>query len=97
MLTEQEWETMVPILNQAISDVQGYRQAYGTGLDKALQQGFEQEALALYRDLTGFAETNLDAIRHHRLSLYGPTCTACGKPLRTPQATFCAACGTSRA
>lgn len=49
-----------------------------------------------YQDITGFAETNPNAIMHHRLALYGGPCSNCGKPLRTPQARFCAACGASR-
>ena len=46
-----------------------------------------------YFELTGFAEPNELAIIHHRISLYGEPCTSCGKPLRTPKAAFCAACG----
>jgi len=49
-----------------------------------------------YNRLTGFRETNPNAVWHHRISLYGPPCGSCGKPLRTPVATFCAACGAPR-
>jgi hypothetical protein len=50
-----------------------------------------------YERVTGFRETNPNAGYHHRLSLYGPPCTVCQKPLRTPKAKFCAACGHPRA
>jgi hypothetical protein len=46
-----------------------------------------------YEQITGFHETNPMAIYHHRLSLCGTPCLVCGKPLRTPKARFCAACG----
>ena len=49
-----------------------------------------------YERLTGFAEANANAVMHHRLADYGPPCAACGKPLRTPRASFCAACGLPR-
>lgn len=56
---------------------------------------FETQAKALdqYRGLTGVPETNFSALWHHRVSLYGPPCQACGKALRTPNAKWCAACG----
>jgi hypothetical protein len=43
--------------------------------------------------MTGLRETNINAIWHHRIAEYGPPCGACGKPLRTPKARLCAACG----
>lgn len=49
-----------------------------------------------YKNLTGFAETNGNAIMHHRVSIYGPPCESCGKPYRTPKASFCVACGNQR-
>ena len=50
-------------------------------------------ALKRYAQITGFRETNINAIYHHRISLHGGPCPRCGKPFRTPQARFCAACG----
>jgi hypothetical protein len=51
--------------------------------------------LQRYFEVTGFQETNANAIWHHQVSQYGPPCQNCGKPLRTPRATMCAACGTT--
>jgi hypothetical protein len=52
--------------------------------------------LNYYLDLTGWEETEPNAIMHHQISLYGPPCESCGKPYRTPLASFCAACGNKR-
>lgn len=64
------------------------RSGLGAALPKRLQAIREA-----YERLTGLAEANANAIMHHRLAQYGPPCAACGKPLRTPRARFCAACG----
>ena len=48
--------------------------------------------LAEYERITGFHETNPNAVFHHRLSDYGPLRRHCGKPLRTPQARVCGSC-----
>ena len=53
-----------------------------------------QYLLAGYQMFTGRAEPNPNVVWHHVRSLYGPTCRTCGKPLRTPKAHLCAACGT---
>ena len=56
-----------------------------------------QALLDIYERITGFHETNPNAVGHHRISQHGPPCHACGKPLRTPQARMCGACGVPRA
>jgi hypothetical protein len=53
----------------------------------------KEGALSRYFEITGFRETNANAIWHHRQSLFGPPCASCGKLLRTPKASFCASCG----
>jgi hypothetical protein len=42
--------------------------------------------LDAYERITGQKESNPNAIGHHRVSLYGPPCKSCGKPLRSPLA-----------
>ncbi|MGH8080403.1 MAG: hypothetical protein ACREP7_07500 [Lysobacter sp.] len=96
MLTEAEWELMSVALSQGISDTKRYRQTHEVSLAEARKQAFGQSALELYRRMTGMQETNVNAIWHHRLSIYGPPCAHCGKPLRTDRAKLCAACGTMR-
>ncbi len=57
----------------------------------------QEPVLKVYREITGYTESNPNAVWHHRLSLFGPPCETCGKPLRSPRARICAACGASRA
>lgn len=64
-------------------------------MNGAMNSEFRDLALDRFRQLTGHHETNINAIWHHRISLYGQPCGNCGKPLRTPKAKWCAACGTS--
>src|SRR5438309_9068353 len=60
--------------------------------DAFMAKLFEPQ-LARFEAITGYHETNFNAVWHHRWSIYGPPCPACGKPFRTPKAKFCAACG----
>ena len=80
MLDEPEWEQVYPCLQERFRGLVEYRT-------------HTEEALARYFEITGFRETNPNAIWHHRLSLFGPPCASCGKLLRTPRAKLCAACG----
>jgi hypothetical protein len=93
MLDEGEWAQLAPLLSKVPQDIKDYRERTGAALDVATKQGFEREALERYEQLTGFRETNINALWHHRLAEVGPPCEACGKPLRTDIARFCAECG----
>jgi hypothetical protein len=64
--------------------------ATGTGED-SLEHQFAP-VLREYERTTGLHETNINAVWHHKLSLYGPPCPKCGKPLRSPQAKLCGSC-----
>ncbi|MCS3529399.1 hypothetical protein [Chryseobacterium sp. JUb7] len=55
-----------------------------------------RKLLDYYKDVTGFEETNPNAIMHHFIDLYGPDCENCGKPYRTKAATYCPKCGNKR-
>lgn len=87
MLEELEWEQLQPLLTGALRDPGSRRWAAG-------QVVYGQAALDRYFEISGLRETNANALWHHRLANFGPPCRACGKPLRTPRAKLCAACGT---
>ena len=90
MLDESEWQAVTkPWVGLTQAEAAQHAASAGAhGL-----RARENTILAEYRRITGFAETNPAAILHHRLAYYGPPCARCGKPLRTPRASFCAACG----
>ncbi len=96
MLDEEEWAQLSPLLTLSIENIQRYRCNHDVALDAVPIQKMYWAALAQYREMTGFQETNPLALWHHRVSLYGPTCRHCGNPLRTPEAKLCAACGKPR-
>jgi hypothetical protein len=88
----------IPMLNDEEATI-AYR-LYGEGFKRnrtglSRQERF-QALLDYYFELTGFKETEPNAIMHHVISIYGPDCENCGKPYRTPRAKLCAACGHRR-
>ena len=79
----------------AMLDDQEFRSAISKRIKCAERAGLIKEfahVLEEYERITGFRETNVNAFYHHRLSMYGPPCAKCGKPLRTPQAKLCGSC-----
>jgi hypothetical protein len=95
MLDEIEWAEIGPFLGGRIKALKSYREQHDVGLAEALAN-VPDTACAAYERMTGYRETNPNAIYHHRLSIYGPPCGRCGRLLRTPAASFCASCGWRR-
>lgn len=89
----------IPMLDE--DEYQKAHLLYGKGMKNngvslSNRQERFKELLDYYFEVTGFQETEPNAIMHHRIEQYGPPCESCGKPYRTKQATFCAACGHKR-
>lgn len=92
MLEEDEWEIMEPLLKDQAKKVKEYREKTGADIKTAFQKSTKL-ATEKYFELTGFEETNHNAIWHHRLSDFGKECPNCGHLFRTPKASYCANCG----
>lgn len=96
MLEEHEWSEFWPRLIDGHRGMPDFVRRQSISIQEAKDEVYGRGVLERYYQLTGFRETNINALWHHRVSLYGPPCKACGKPLRTPKAILCAACGASR-
>ena len=95
MLDEREWQQIGASEGNLIQAMKEYQKRHGASLAVAKEEA-PKEILARYKDLTGFDETNVNALYHHRIELYGPPCHVCGKLLRTPAARRCVECGAVR-
>ena len=95
LLGEDEWSAIKPLLRAGIRDVQNYSRRTQAELREALERNQGVPALQAYKDITGFLETNINAIWHHRRSQFGVPCPQCRNLLRTPRAKFCAECGST--
>jgi hypothetical protein len=92
-LDEQEWALIHPLLSAYTKAIQAHREETGASLAQSLEH-VRSDACAKFMDITGFTETNVDAIWHHRRTVYGAPCTHCGDQLRTPRSRRCFSCGT---
>lgn len=92
MLDEQEYAEIVLLFHAGMQSVKEYRNETGAPLKSVPLTERFAPMLSRYKAITGYTETNANAVMHHRLSLYGPPCSRCGKPLRTPIAKICGSC-----
>ena len=96
MLDEDEYKIIYDLYGQAMKATNEYRIKYELPLNNcSINERFKPVCME-YEKMTGFKETNVNAIMHHRISIYGSDCSNCGKPLRTPRANFCAYCGKNK-
>jgi hypothetical protein len=95
-LEEHEWEQVLPLLRSSALEIMRDRREHDVPLSEAKDAVYGRAAFERYFEITGVRETELKALWHHRLNRLGPPCRVCGKPLRTPRAKFCAACGAPR-
>ena len=92
MLDDEEYVEISALLSAGMSATKKFRKKHNLpleGLDTVVRF---KPALDLYEQMTGFKETNPNALGHHRISLYGPPCLNCGRPKRTPLASQCVDC-----
>jgi hypothetical protein len=96
MLDDDEFAALEALYSVGIRAVKDFRQTHGVTLDQVDRPLCFRSMLDAYEAITALREPNPDAVMHHQLSLYGPPCAQCSKPLRTPKAKHCAACGAVR-
>ena len=92
MLDEAQYAIALGLYRDGGRAAKEFREQWSLPLKNASMEERFRPLLAWYEELTGFKETNENAVMHHRLSLYGPPCKHCNKPLRTPQAKLCGSC-----
>ena len=92
MLDEDEFASVADVYNDAMKGTKEFRERWGVSLENASIEERFKPVRTLYERLTGMKDCHENAIMHHRVSLYGPPCEHCNKPLRTPNAKLCGNC-----
>jgi len=92
MLDEKEFADVIALFYERARSLKEHRKESGEPIQSIPMAERFKAMLARYEAITGYIETNPNAVWHHRLSLYGPPCSHCGKPLRSPEAKLCGSC-----
>jgi hypothetical protein len=92
MLDEVEFSEMGRLYLECALKTQTVRQEQSLSLGETSLHDLFAPVRNRYEELTGVRGCHQNEIMHHRLSLYGPPCAGCGKPLRTPEAKLCGSC-----
>jgi len=92
MLDEDEFAEVGRLYSGAMSATKEFRERWNIPLGIASREDRFRPLRDAYERMTGMRETNHNAIMHHRLSLYGPPCKRCKRPLRSSTAKLCGSC-----
>jgi hypothetical protein len=93
MLDETEFGQISELYSAGMRATKEFREKFQLPLGECSIEERFRPVRDAYERITGMADVHQNAIMHHRISIYGPPCKSCGKPLRTADASFCAACG----
>jgi len=94
MLEDDEYAEVWSLFRDAMRSTKEFRQRWNIPLENASTEERFGPVRSHYERLTGMKDCHENAILHHKLSLYGPPCKNCQKPLRTPNAKLCGNCMT---
>jgi hypothetical protein len=92
MLDEEEFAEIARLHSEATAATKEYRERWAVSLANTPLHELYAPVCIHYERITGVKEPDHDEIMKHRISLYGPPCKLCHKPLRTPKAKICGAC-----
>lgn len=93
MLNEEEFGEIREVYSDCRKSIKEYREKRGVQLKDVPIEQLMRPVQEKYYELTGTGGYTADELLKHRISLHGPLCPNCGRPLRTPAARLCAACG----
>jgi hypothetical protein len=94
MLDDEEFAIIDRLFAQAVRAIKESYHLNSPATNREFISDQYRPMLEAYRRLTGQEYSGRpEVLMHHRISKYGLPCTKCGKPLRTPKAKLCAACG----
>ena len=92
-LDERESKEILNLYKKCVKLAKNYRAINKATLSETPLDEIFLPVREAYEKMTGYKNMHHDAIMHHELSLLGPDCPYCAKPLRTPAAKLCPECG----
>lgn len=92
MLDEDEFAVASRLYHESMVGAKELRKQWGVPIQHASIEERFLPVRQYYEQVTGMKDCHQNAVMHHRISLYGPPCKRCGRPLRTARAQLCGSC-----